>query len=187
MRIFPLIESRPIRAALSVCMLLLAAISGCGTEQSHPKAAPDKHELDFQEGSIVLTIDGKEVKFRVPVMNYHHVKRGREEFPDAFEFEGEGISLVGNFWIGFDENWDQLVNEPLTILPKVDRPQEGESTINLPGYGILKVSDGSVVVEKLLAPKHPTILSGRLRLNLASKKGPKEIQGKFEVKVDGWY
>src|SRR5262249_12008282 len=170
------------------CWIALAAFpaSGCSRAPVNSPPAAESNE-GRTAGHITLSIDGRNVTFPVKAMNYNHVKRGREEFPDWFEFEGEGIALMGVFWIGFEEQWDQLVSKPLEIKPNIRGPEEGESKIDLPGQAGVKVTGGTVVVEKVLGQPTEPILRGRLTLHVDADKGPKSLEGTFQAPVESWY
>jgi hypothetical protein len=136
---------------------------------------------------LVLNVGGKEVSLSITEMNYFHVKRGRDEFPDSFEFAGEGTSIRGTFALGFEEDWEHLVGQPVTILARNHEPEEGDSYITLPEHGVVKVTGGSFVVEKLVRPGPEPVLRGRITLQLQGDQVPQSVQGTFEVSVNGWY
>jgi hypothetical protein len=137
-----------------------------------------------EKASLVLDVNGKKVSLPLEEMNYFHVKRGRDQFPDSFEFSGNGISIRGTFDLGFEEDWEKLVGKPVTILPKHDEPEEGDSEITLPGRGMVKVTGGSFTVQRVITPRPEAVLQGIIVLEC---EGGQRIQGTFQVPVHGWY
>jgi hypothetical protein len=173
-------------ALLSCSIAFGTILAGCSPTPVNAPASVEPRE-GRTAGNITLTIDGKSVTYPVKAMNYNHVKRGRDEFPDWFDFEGEGIALTGVFWIGFEEQWDQLVNRPLEIKPHIRSAEEGESKIDLPGQAGVKVAGGTVVVEKVLGQSTEPILRGRLTLHVEARDGGKTLEGTFQAPVETWY
>ena len=183
-----LLEPGPKRVPFRFVAFSMAALSvtACSSKPTNLPAAQQHPEGASSSGNIALNVDGKKVTFPVNAMNDNHVKRGRDEFPDWFEFEGEGISLFGVFWIGFEEQWDQLVNKPLEIRPSAVQPEDGESRVDLPGQPGLKVQGGTVVVEEVVETGPRPVLRGRLSLKVETSQGVKTLEGTFQAPVETW-
>jgi hypothetical protein len=140
-----------------------------------------------QKAGLVLTVAGKEVSLPIEEMNYFHVKRGRDSFPDSFELSGSGSSIRGAFALGFEEDWERLVGKAVNILARSGEPEDGDSEINLPGRGMIKVTGGSFTVKKVISPRPSPVLRGRIRLETAGPHGPETLEGVFQVRVSGSY
>jgi hypothetical protein len=162
-----------------------------GVAVSDEDDAEDGEEKIAQAGAqktgLVLTVAGKELSVPIEQMNYFHVKRNRETFPDGFELSGAGTSIRGRLELGFEEEWEKLVGKPLKVLARSSDPDEGDSEITLPGRGQVKVTGGSLTVEKVIAPRPSPVLRGRIRLETAGAHGTETLEGTFQAPVDGSY
>jgi hypothetical protein len=154
-------------------------------------AEPSKDPPVPKVSVLRLQVDGKPVLVPLEAMNYNHVKRGREEFPDYFELQGRGVNIFGKFAIGFDRQWDDLIGKPLTITPQDPAKHEGDSHIGLPGKEDLKVLKGRIAVKEVL--KNPQqsdpFFRGEIELELQGK-GPRDtldVKGTFEAQVHSWF
>jgi hypothetical protein len=138
-----------------------------------------------------LRIEGEDLRLAIEGFNYFSVKRGRDEFPDRFQLEGKGMSIFGKFWIGFEEQWDELLNKPLEITSEDPGKTEGDSHLTLPGKGDLKILKGKLVVKSVINGRDngDPYLKGDLELELKGKE-PRQtlnIKGTFEAQVHSWH
>jgi len=137
-----------------------------------------------EPGSLMLQVDGKPVTLPLKEMYYHHVKRGRDKFPDGFEFVGNGVSICGMLPLGFEENWETLVGKPIDILAHADSPVDADSEITLPGRGALPITGGSFTIRKVSEHDGEAFLQGTIVLECA---GDLKIEGTFRVSANGVY
>jgi hypothetical protein len=140
-----------------------------------------------QVSFLRLQVDGENLRLAIDNFNYFSVKRGRNEFPDTFQLEGKGVGIFGKFWIGFDEQWDELLDKPLEVTSEDPNKREGDSHLTLLAKGDLKILRGKLVVRRVM--ENPAggdpYLKGDIELEL---KGPKpretlNIKGSFEAQV----
>jgi len=154
--------------------------------------ADASNEAPIPKVSVLrLQVEGKEVVIPIERMNCNHVKRGRDEFPDYFELEGRGVSVFGKFWIGFEEQWDELKQKPLTIVPQDPSLSHGESHIGLPDKGDLKVTNGKLVVKEVIQGPQgdDPFFRGEIELELKGKgaRDTLNVKGTFEAQVHTWF
>jgi hypothetical protein len=154
---------------------------------SEPAAEADEERPEHEVAGLAITVAGKPTAIPIEEMNYFHVKRGREEYPDSFEFSGPGTSIRGTFALGFDEAWEKLVGKPVKILARSEEPEDGDSEITLPSRGVVKITGGSFTIERVVSPRPEPVLRGRIQLHLAGSGGLETVDGTFEVRVNGWY
>jgi hypothetical protein len=152
---------------------------------TEPAVEADEERPEQKVSGLAMNLAGKTTVIPIEEMNYFHVKRGREEYPDSFEFAGPGTSIRGTFALGFEEEWEKLVGKPVKILARSEEPEEGDSEITLPGRGVLKITGGSFTIERVLSPRSEPVLRGRIQLQFAGSG--ESIDGTFEVRVNGWY
>lgn len=155
-----------------------------------PEAAADlaAGAREHKAAGVVLVIAGKETTLPIDEMNYSHVNHGRDQFPDSFEFNGEGTSIHGTLPLGFTEKWAELVGKPVSILPRSSDPDDGDSQIQLPGRGVLKVTGGSFTIDQVVTPSSDLpLLRGHIQLQIAGPGGTETLNGTFEVRVNGSY
>ncbi len=154
-----------------------------GVRELGQGGAAGAEEPSFIPSSLVLEVDDDNVTLPVQELTYFHVKRGREEFPDYFEFSGKGVSIWGNFPLGFDEDWPSLIGKPVTILPR-HQQERGVSEISLRGRGSVKITGGSFTIQKIVKPGPDPTLRGTIVLEC---EGDLTIEGTFQVNVSGVY
>jgi hypothetical protein len=134
-----------------------------------------------------LEVEGKDVKVFIDFMNRYHLDRNQDQVPEVFELEGRGVSIFGQFWIGFEGQWDDAIGKRLTIVPQDPMQSKSESHLNLPGKGELKVLNGKLGVKEVLKDQGQgdPFLRGEIELEL-NGQGPRDIlnvKGTFEAQV----
>jgi hypothetical protein len=164
-----------------------AQAAALAPDEDDPEEAADRLTPD----TLTLKISGKETPIHVDSLTYFEIKpfnrAGAARAADSFEFAGADLSLRGTFPAGFRGNWDSLIGKVLTISPRSDRPQPGDSQIKLPGRGLVKVTGGKIaisVVGVVVEGKRPQQeLGGAVELDIAGPGPPETIQGGFLVHV----
>ncbi|HEV7999795.1 MAG TPA: hypothetical protein VGP63_07950 [Planctomycetaceae bacterium] len=164
-----------------------AQAAALAPDEDDPEEAADRLAPD----TLTLKVNGKETPIHVDSLTYFEIKprnrAGAGGAAGSFEFAGADLSLRGTFPAGFRGNWDSLIGKVLTISPRSDRPQPGDSQIKLPGRGLVKVTGGKVavsVVGVVVEGKRPQQeLGGAVELDIAGPGPPETIQGGFLVHV----
>jgi hypothetical protein len=137
-----------------------------------------------------LQVDGKEVPMTIERFYYFSVKRGRTKFPDYFLIQGRGLGIFGKTWVGFEEQWDELLNKPLEITPEDPKGEEGDSHIRLTDKGDFQVVKGKLTVKEVVGKTEgDPFLRGDIELELKNKnvKQPLIVRGTFEAQVTTVY
>ncbi|HEV8068293.1 MAG TPA: hypothetical protein VGP76_11200 [Planctomycetaceae bacterium] len=136
----------------------------------------------FGSDNITLSIDGKQSRIHVDQLALRKPKVNRKD--EEFEFSGPDISLRGSFAPTFHNDWQELVDEDVSvpIVAKSDQREPGESHVKLPGRGLVKVTGGAFSVSRALPGDEPT-LSGILEIETSGPDGPETIRGTFSVRV----
>lgn len=164
-----------------------AQAAALAPDEDDPDEAADRLTPD----TLTLNVNGKETPIHVDSLTYFELKplnrAGVGAPADSFEFAGGDLSLRGMFPAGFRGNWNSLIGKVLTISPRSDRPQPGDSQIKLPGRGLVKVTGGKIsisVAGVLVEGKRPQQqLGGAVELDIAGPGPPETIQGGFLVRV----
>jgi hypothetical protein len=151
---------------------------------------------DDHEGTLVLKVDGKDVKLKLNAGLYGS---GDGDQPDYFSIAGDHVALLGNFDLNGDGKTDAKDRLPLTedeivkpakalnrahpITPTgAAGAAEVESFVELPGLGKMQVLRGST----LTLTKFRVVdgikdrWSGTVKLVLKGDKGQNTVTGTFD-------
>jgi hypothetical protein len=131
--------------------------------------------------SLTLQVDGAEVRVPVQQLTTFDAMPGKNGSPPGFEFSGPDVSLRGDFPATFEGDWKELLGNAVPILPQSDQPAPGDSHIQLPGRGLVKVKGGKFVMTGATTVGQP-VLHGGIELDLGGRK-PETIVGTFMVHV----
>ena len=136
---------------------------GIARQAPGPKLPPTK---------LVLNLAGKEE-------NFH--SDGLSPVPgNRFVIQGDMITIWGTLPNGFAGKWDQLVGQPLPVQPGSNGD---DSEIQRPGGGVIKITGGTVTIEKAESIGGKWFLRGRLELKYGGADADVAIVGKFELPV----
>jgi hypothetical protein len=158
---------------------------------SHRKDVKNLADHAVSPSMLTLLVEGKEVRIPIDELIYNSVKRGRESFPDFFEMEGKGVNLFGEFWVGFNQEWRDAIDKPARITARDAREHQGDSHVELPGKGDMKVVRGELIVKQVQDNEDAAdpFVRGTIELEL---KGPGQnqslkVRGTFEAQVHSFY
>lgn len=155
-------------------------------------AAQEEHN-----GTIVLKVDGKEVKLGLTGGFY---ASGSEFGPANFLLEGEHVHFEGDFDVNGDGKTDAAdrievdqddVAKPESIQSKTGhiRPadKEPQNQVTLPGLGKMKILKGSTftVTRYKKVDGVSDRWTGTVKLVLKGEKGEKTVTGEFECGTGG--
>jgi len=138
---------------------------------------------------IVLQSDKGEVPFVIERLNVYLTED--ERYPESFEFEGTGLSLVGmipaTLHVGYDENWQALVGKPIAFSRSLDSSVDSGSHIEIPGESRMPVIGGEFTIQEVgEGSDAKTPLTGELRVRCLTAGGEREYRGTFQVKGTTW-
>src|SRR5262249_4833909 len=133
-------------------------------------------------------VDGEDAAIHLDSLTYFLPRpaNGVGDAAENFDFAGADVSLRGTFPEGFKGNWHLLIGKSIPISPRGLRPQPGESFINLPDRGKVKVTGGKFVLSsadrnvlerKRLEPQ----LVGTIELQVEGQDKPETIRGGFRT------
>jgi hypothetical protein len=171
-------------AFVGIMLIRAFVFDGGGTEDTAPPVPDGTQHIVLQaDGS-----EGTEIPFAIQRLNVYLVED--EEYPESFEFEGEGIKLVGKFpvslHVGYDENWQVLVGKPIAFSRTSD-VLDAPSQIELPNEAPCPVTGGAFTIQEVgegVDAKTP--LTGELWLRCSTPDGERILRGTFNVKGTTW-
>ena len=138
---------------------------------------------------IVLQSEKGEVPFVIERLNVYLTEN--ERYPESFEFEGTGLTLVGMIpvalHVGYEENWKALVGHPIAFSRSLDSSVDSGSHIEIPGESRMPVIGGEFTIQEVgegFDAKTP--LTGELRVRCLTAGGEREYRGTFQVKGTTW-
>jgi hypothetical protein len=175
-------------------MIALSVLCAAGCGSSEDPAAAKDGESSRAAGTLVLRVDGADVKIPLKAMNVLLFKD--EEYakqnPSVFALEGNGVHLIGEIApadnVDYDEHWERLVNKTLTIKASGQYHRDPvASKIALPGTSEIAVTGGTMLVEKFSGQRSGAegdkTLSGKITIQLADGR---TLEGTFAVPAVTW-
>jgi hypothetical protein len=131
---------------------------------------------------FTLVVDGKEIPLEINELTYFPETAETANAEESFEFFGPDLSLHGTFPRGFRDRWMQLIGKTVPIIAHSKVPEAGDSQIELPKDGTVKVLEGSFTLTDVVRPAQPR-LAGTVTLKVARSKQPETLQGDFLIRV----
>jgi hypothetical protein len=138
--------------------------------------------------TLVLQADGVEIPFAMGQLHVYLVDD--DKFPESFEFEGDGVKLVGkiplDLRIGYGEDWDRLVGHPIPFSRSSDE-METVSEIRMPGEAVYPVTEGAFTIQDVGDSRDgKTAVTGEIWLRCAAPEGERVFRGTFKVMGATW-
>lgn len=146
-----------------------AVLTACSPSGDSAAAARDR-ERSKAEWKLALD-DGREL-----TLERMDIYLTEEGYPNLFEITGAGVTLVGTFPAGvspgYEENFDRLVGETISIEARGGHPREPKASSISPGGTSTPVSGGSFTVDRV---------SGKW----SGSEGNKTVHGTVELHTAG--
>lgn len=175
------------RWTVVVVLAVVVARGAVRSRQGGEDAAPPVPELAQQ---IVLQGEEGQVPFTVERLNVYLTED--EKYPEAFEFEGEDISLVGllptGLRVGYDDNWKALTGHTIPFSRSLDdATADSGSHLRIPGESLLPVTGGEFTIQEVgEGADAKTPLAGEIRVRCLTPAGEREYRGTFRVRGTTW-
>jgi len=156
----------------------------------HDRGEDTAPPLPAEPQVVVLQGEDGDIPFTVQRLNVYLVDN--ENYPESFEFEGDGLTLTGSIpvqrRVGYGENWRALVGTTIPFACGFDgNSGQAVATVQMPGGPAMRVVSGAFTVQEVGETYDArTPLAGQLWLRCRTAAGEQEFHGTFRVQGTTW-
>jgi hypothetical protein len=180
---------RGLWALLAIGVAWIGSRAGCtgGDSETISAEAVAKARLGWQ-----LQIDWDGTAVQLPLERMDIYVHEDEEYPEIFEINGPGVTLVGTLPIvvGYDEEFGELVGKTIAFAPSGGDPGNPKySQVSIDGRAV-PVSGGSFTVERVTGKwsglEGDKTIWGTVQLRIPAAGGDRVVSGKLAVHAITW-